>query len=78
VGSLASVAALFGVGVLGELPLAPVLLSLSSLVGAAIARGSAYPGRFSIHVIGASVTVLVSLLALISSRLGTGKPARLC
>lgn len=54
-----SVVAATGVPPLGALPLPAVLFMLSSLVGSVVARGSAYPGRFSIHIIGVGATVVV-------------------
>lgn len=63
-GAALAALSLTGWGRLGQLPLALVLLCLSSLIGALIARGSAYAGRFSIHVIGAAVAVLTCAMAL--------------
>jgi len=67
-GAALSVAALTGVGALGRLPLAPVLFTLSALVGSLAARGVAYTGRFSIHVVGATVAVLMCAVSLLQSR----------
>jgi hypothetical protein len=65
-GALVSVLAAAGVPGLRELPLGPVLLCLASMSGALITRGSAYPGRFSIHVIAVACTVVVCTAALMS------------
>jgi hypothetical protein len=65
-GAAVSVLAIAGVPGLRELPLAAVLLCLASVSGALVARGSAYPGRFSIHVIAVACTVAVCTVALMS------------
>ena len=54
-----SALALAGVKGLRELPLALVFFCLAACLGALVARGSAYPGRFSIHLIGAASAVTV-------------------
>jgi hypothetical protein len=41
---------------------------LASLTGSLVARGTAYPGRFSIHIIGAGATVLVCAAAELARR----------
>ena len=69
-GALVSVLAVAGVKGLRELPLGPVLLCLASLSGALITRGTAYPGRFSIHVIAVACTVFVCTAALMSREIG--------
>jgi hypothetical protein len=67
-GAAAAVAAVTGVGVLRELPFGAVMFCLASLAGALVTRGSAYSGRFSIHIIGAATTVLVCAMARVLSR----------
>ena len=62
-GALLSLAALIGVGWLGRLPLPLVGFTLAAFSSALVARGTAYPGRFSIHVIGATVAVAVCATA---------------
>ena len=64
-GGALSVAALSAAGWLGRLPLPLVGFTLASFSSALIARGTAYPGRFSIHVVGATVAVTVCALATI-------------
>jgi hypothetical protein len=54
-----SVAALSGVGVVGRLPLPLIAFTLAAFSGALVARGTAYSGRFSVHVIGAAVAATV-------------------
>jgi hypothetical protein len=77
-GVVVSVAAVTCVGVLGELPFGLVLFCLASLAGALVVRGSAYSGRFSIHIIGAATTVLVCGISRVLLRLravGSAGPA---
>jgi hypothetical protein len=50
-GAAACAAAVLGVPRLRNFPLSVVLFAIGSLAGALVARGSAYPGRFSIHVL---------------------------
>jgi hypothetical protein len=64
-----SAVALTGVGPLGALPFAAVLFMLSSLAGSLVSRGTAYPGRFSIHILGAGATVVVCAAAEITRRI---------
>src|SRR5262249_53595636 len=52
-----------GLPALRALPLQPVLFFFASIAGAAIARGSAYPGRFSIHVIPITAALAVCACA---------------
>ncbi len=76
-GALISVLAVLGVPRLRELPAAPVLFCLAALSGSLIARGSAYPGRFSIHVIAVTSTVLTCAVAnLVSARRDVNAPRR--
>ncbi len=51
-----------------RLPLGAVVLCLAGLAGALVARGSAYPGRFSVHLIPATVTLAVCAVALLFKR----------
>jgi hypothetical protein len=41
----------------------PVLFCLASLSGALVARGSAYSGRFSIHIVGITCGLAVCAVA---------------
>jgi len=56
------------VGVLARLPLPVVLFAIAGVAGAFVARGTAYPGRFSIHLIPVNVALTVCALALIVSK----------
>jgi len=75
-GAVLSLAALIGVGWLGRLPLPLVGLTLAAFSSALVARGTAYPGRFSIHVVGATVAVVMcAIAAVVQSGLVAKKPA---
>ncbi|MEP7304155.1 MAG: hypothetical protein ABJA98_01430 [Acidobacteriota bacterium] len=49
-----------------RLPLAPCVYFLTAIVGAFVARGSAYPGRFSMHVIPIASALCVCAVTLLS------------
>jgi hypothetical protein len=66
-GLAAALIGLLGMPRLRSLPLNASVLALSGLTGAIVARGSAYPGRFSLHLIPAAVTVFVCAIALLVS-----------
>jgi hypothetical protein len=68
-----SVFAVLGAPVLRDLPMAPVLFCLAALSGSLIARGSAYTGRFSIHMIPICCAVVTCAAALVARR---ARPAR--
>jgi hypothetical protein len=68
-GVVLAVVAVTGIALPGSLPLPLVLFCLSSLVGALLARGAAYPGRFSVHVIPAATAVLMCATARAASLL---------
>jgi hypothetical protein len=63
-----SIAAAAGFGPFATLPLSVVLFTLSALAGSLVARGTAYPGRFSIHILGAAATVCVCLVARLATK----------
>jgi hypothetical protein len=58
-GILAATLGVLGVPRLRELPLNASALVLSGVTGALVARGTAYPGRFSLHLIPGAVTLFV-------------------
>lgn len=62
VGVLAAVAGVLRIGRFRELPLNVSALCLAGLVGSFVARGTAYPGRFTVHLI--PVTVALSVCAV--------------
>jgi len=66
-GIACALAGIIGVGPLRRLPLNASVLLLSGLTGAVVARGSAYPGRFSLHIIPAAVAVFGCGLYLVVS-----------
>jgi hypothetical protein len=51
VGATVAMLSIVGVSRLRNLPLAAVLFLLAAIAGAFVAAGSAYPGRFSVHII---------------------------
>lgn len=62
-GTVLSLLAVVGAPLARRLPLVLVAWTLSGYVSALIARGTAYSGRFSIHVVGAAVAVLMCAVA---------------
>jgi len=76
VGSAVAVLGLLGVGRLRRLPLNVVVLCVAGLVGAVVARGSAYPGRFSVHLIPVTVALTMCALSLVFGRLQTSRSSR--
>ena len=60
-----SVLAVLGVPLLRDLPMAPVLFCLAGISGSLIARGSAYTGRFSIHMIAICCAIVTCAAARI-------------
>ena len=65
-----SVAALVGVPVVRNLPLALVLFFFAGLSGALVARGVAYTGRFSTILIGTACAVTIGAVAMLASAVG--------
>ena len=61
-GVFAAAAGVLGVGRFRQLPLNAALLCLAGMVGSFVARGTAYPGRFTVHLI--PVTVALSVCAV--------------
>lgn len=64
-GLAAAVLALAGVGRFRGLPMNVVVLSVAGLAGSFVAQGSAYPGRFSVHLVPAAVALAVSAIAIV-------------
>jgi hypothetical protein len=73
-GGIVAVLALARIRPFGALPFNAVVLCLAGFSGALVARGTAYPGRFSIHLIPVTVTLFVCALSQIRSR-RRGAPA---
>ena len=63
-GACAAIAAVLRIGRLRQLPFNAVCLCLAGLSGAFVARGSAYPGRFSVHLIPVTVALAMSAAAV--------------
>jgi hypothetical protein len=66
--AIVSVAALAGAPWLRDLPAPAVLFFLSGCVGSLVARGTAYPGRFSLHLIGIASALTVCTVWLMAER----------
>lgn len=73
VGVLAALGGIARVGRLRCLPLAPVALCLAGVAGTLLARGSAYPGRFSVPMIPITVALSTMTIALLINKV---KPSR--
>ena len=70
-GMLAATLGLVGTPTLRAMPLGASAIVLSGVTGALVARGTAYPGRFSVHLIPGAVTLFVCALAVVVSSLRT-------
>ena len=66
-GIAAAVAGAMGCRACARLPLNVCVLALAGLTGAVVARGSAYPGRFSLHLIPATVAIFVCAVSLVTN-----------
>jgi hypothetical protein len=64
VGFVAAILALVRFPLARRLPLGVVVMCVAAVAGGLVARGVAYPGRFSIHLIPVAVAVSVSLCGL--------------
>jgi len=53
-----------------------VLFALAGVAGAFVARGTAYPGRFSVHLIPVTVALTVCALSLVFGRLEKSRSSR--
>lgn len=73
-GAAAAVLAVIGVPRFRDLPAAPTFFFLAGISAAFVARGSAYAGRFSVHVIGVTCALAVCAASSLgqSSARGTG------
>jgi hypothetical protein len=58
-GAAAAPLAVVGVPRLRDVPALPALFFLAAISAAFVARGSAYPGRFSVHIIGVTCALAV-------------------
>jgi hypothetical protein len=73
-GAIVCVLAVVAVPRLRDVPLSLVLFFFTSIAGAIVARGSAYAGRFSVHVLPATTAALVC--GVVALYRGTRSPAR--
>jgi hypothetical protein len=67
-GAALAVMALLGAPFARRLPLALAVFTISGFGSALLARGSAYSGRFSVHVVGATVPLLTCAIAAVYGR----------
>jgi hypothetical protein len=67
-GAALSVVALIGAPFARRLPLVLVLWALFGFVPALLVRGNGYSGRFSVHLIGSTVAVLMCAIAAVFER----------
>lgn len=64
-GIFAAILALCGVPPFRRLPMNVAMMCLAGMAGAFVARGSAYPGRFSVHLIPVTVALTLCSVALL-------------
>ena len=79
IGAVVAVAAMLNVKVFREVPLALVAFFLVACSGALAARGVAYAGRFSVHLVGAGCALTICALAALLRSSGffrSSDPAR--
>ena len=74
-GAVISVLAFLRVRPFDRLPLNAVVLCLAGLSGAFVARGTAYPGRFSIHLVPVTVALFICAISLFWKRGREGSAA---
>ncbi len=72
-GFVAALLGVVGVRPFNRLPLNAVALCLAGVAGALVARGSAYPGRFSVHLIPVTVALTMFALSLVVGHLQTSR-----
>jgi hypothetical protein len=63
-GFAGSLLALLGAPVARRLPLGVAIMSVAAVAGGLVARGVAYPGRFSVHLIPVAVAITVSIIGM--------------
>jgi hypothetical protein len=67
-GAALAVLAAIGMPLVRRLPLTVVLFTVAGFGSALLARGSAYSGRFSVHIVAAAVAVLICAVADVVER----------
>ncbi len=75
IGAMVAVLAVVSRAVRGAVPLAAALFFLAGIAAAFVARGSAYPGRFSLHVLGVSCALFICGVAAVIERINAGRAA---
>jgi hypothetical protein len=60
-----SLLALLRVPIARRLPLGVAIMSVAAVAGGLVARGVAYPGRFSVHLIPVAVAIAVSIIGMV-------------
>ncbi|MBY0496113.1 MAG: glycosyltransferase family 39 protein [Cyanobacteria bacterium] len=79
IGAAVAVAAMLDIKVFRDIPLALVAFFLVACSGALAARGVAYAGRFSVHLVGAGCALTICAIASLVRTLGSSRssdPAR--
>jgi len=69
-----SVLAAIGVPRLRDLPIGLIVVCLAGLAGALVSRGSAYAGRFSIHMIAVTCAIVACTGAIVRDASGLAEP----
>jgi hypothetical protein len=69
-----SVLAAIGVPRLRDLPIGLIVVCLAGLSGALVSRGSAYAGRFSIHMIAVTCAIVACTGAIVRDASGLAEP----
>jgi hypothetical protein len=77
IGVLAAIGGLAGIARLRQLPLSAVALCLAGLSGALVARGTAYPGRFSVQLVPVASALTIAAVALVCRGASATYTARL-
>jgi hypothetical protein len=77
-GSIAALGAALRLPRLRELPADATLFFFSSIASAFVARGSAYPGRFSVHVIPITCALAVCALAALAGQTKNAESSSRC
>jgi hypothetical protein len=68
-GALAAAAALVSRTIQRVVPLPASLFFLCGMAGAFVARGSAYPGRFSLHLLGVTCALSICVVSAVIARI---------
>jgi hypothetical protein len=74
-GAAIAVLAVVNRAVRTAVPVAAALFFLAGISAAFVARGSAYPGRFSLHVLGVTCALFICAVAALIDRATAGRTA---